>query len=402
MPDLSRPDRTTEPNRPAPKILLAEDSPTQAIRTRLILEKAGFEVAVAEDGSKALDRARADRPDAILADVLMPVMDGFQLCMEARLDPSLRDVPVVLYSASFRASEDRSFALKLGAVAYIDKDSSPEALCSILKECIARRAPETGAMTKEPPLDERRFRGLYGERLVSRLVQEAAALERANESLAAAYDATLRALVEALDLRDTETQLHSARVTQYALTLAARFDLDSRFLIHLQRGSLLHDIGKIGVPDSILKKPGPLDRSEWDAMRKHSEAGYNMVAKIDFLHDAADLILAHHERWDGGGYPYGLTREDIPLSARIFAIADTVDAITSDRPYRAARGFEVALDEVSNGRATQFDPTLVDLALDIAPAEWRRLKEQAESWARAGASGTTTATSGAAGLRVSA
>lgn len=360
------------------KILLVEDSPTQALRIRRALEAQGFEVAAASDGKEALEIARRERPDAILSDILMPGMDGFQLCLEVRQDPELSGTPVVLQTASFHSDDDRAFAYELGSDGYIDKNLPAESLASALAEAVAGREVFT-AGRGVPPLDERSFRVRYGDRLARRLVEEAAELERANEALAAAYDATLEALVAALDLRDTDTEHHSWRVAEYAVTLAGALGIDGRVLSDLERGSLLHDVGKIGVPDHILRKPGPLDEDEWREMRRHPQLGYGMLAHIDFLRGAAEIVLSHHERWDGSGYPRGLSGEQIPLGARLFAVADALDAITSSRPYRAARGFDAAIAEITKMSGTQFDPEVVRAAAGIDPADWERTKEQVES-----------------------
>ena len=359
-------------------VLVVEDSPTQALRTQLALQEHGIAVTMATDGKKALETARSQRPDLILSDVLMPGMDGFQLVLEVRQDPLLRSIPVVLYTASFAREEDKRFAARLGADGYVEKSLAPAELCETLSDAIARRrgSPETDA---EPaPLDERSFRGEYGELLATRLIGEAAKLEQANEALAATYEATLGALVAALDLRDTETEFHSWRVTAYALALADTMGLKGSFMTDLERGSLLHDIGKIGVPDHILRKPGPLNDAEWVEMRKHPELGFNMISHIEFLAGAAEVILGHHERWGGGGYPHGLTGDAIPLAARIFSVADALDAITSNRPYRRAQSFEQALDEIKRMRGSQFDPLVVEGALGISPVEWRRSRVEVE------------------------
>lgn len=201
---------------------------------------------------------------------------------------------------------------------------------------------------------------------------------RQHQALAASYDATLTAIVGALDLRDTETEGHTRRVVRYAINLAKMLGLNGNALLEIERGALLHDIGKIGIPDEILRKPGPLNEVEWAVIRKHPTMGYNMLVGIEFLKGPAEIVLAHHERWDGRGYPRGLRGEVIPPGARIFAVVDAIDAITSNRPYRPARPFEVALEELIKMRGTQFDPAGVDVALEIAPAEWCLMKDQVE------------------------
>ena len=168
------------------------------------------------------------------------------------------------------------------------------------------------------------------------------------------------ALVEALDQREHETGLHSRRVACHTLVLARRLIDDPKQLQQVYWGSLLHDIGKIGIADAILLKHGALGEGEWALMRKHPEAGYRMLAQVPGLKDAAEIVLSHEERFDGSGYPRGLAREDIPLSARLFAVIDTLDAMTSDRPYRRALSFDAAAAEIERMRGKQFDPLAVE------------------------------------------
>lgn len=192
------------------------------------------------------------------------------------------------------------------------------------------------------------------------------ALRRLNRQLSDSYESTLQALSRALDTRDAETEEHSQRVNRYTELIARRFDLPDEEIAHLCRGAILHDIGKIGVPDAILLKPAGLTASELEAMRKHPTIGYSMIAHIPFLAPAAEIVLHHHESYDGTGYPSGLVGEEIPLGARIFAVVDTLDAMTSDRPYRKALSFEEALAEIERQRGRQFDPAIVDILLSVS------------------------------------
>lgn len=195
--------------------------------------------------------------------------------------------------------------------------------------------------------------------LLDQLKQESIRVERS-------YDATLIALTHALDARDKETEGHSRRVVEYTRLVAVRLGIDGEALKLLCHGALLHDIGKIGVPDAILHKPGPLTEEEWQIMRRHPEIGALMVEEVEYLTEARRIILHHHERWDGKGYPLGLRGTQISLGARAFAIADTVDAITQDRPYRRGRSFDEAREELRRHRGTQFDPDAVDAFLGLA------------------------------------
>jgi putative nucleotidyltransferase with HDIG domain len=202
-------------------------------------------------------------------------------------------------------------------------------------------------------------------------------IRRVSEELRSSYDGTLEALVNALDARDQETKGHSLRVSQYMLDIAREMGVreGTQEWVDMQRGSLLHDVGKIGVSDSILLKPGKLTDEEWTSMRQHPEIGYNMLRQVKFLQGPAELILAHHERWDGRGYPKGLHEDEIPLGARIFSVVDTFDSMTSDRPYRKALTTIVSMNEIMACSGSQFDPVVVEAFLDIYES-WVKQREE--------------------------
>jgi len=190
-------------------------------------------------------------------------------------------------------------------------------------------------------------------------------LRESNDELATAYDTTLAGWGKALELRDQETQGHTLRVTDLTLRLAREVGVPESELIHIHRGALLHDIGKMGIPDNILHKPGPLNEKEWQVMRKHPKFAYDMLSEIPYLHPALDIPYSHHERWDGKGYPRGLKGEEIPLSARIFSIADVWDALTTDRPYREAWTHETVINYLKERSGTRFDPKLVEIFIEM-------------------------------------
>ena len=190
-------------------------------------------------------------------------------------------------------------------------------------------------------------------------------LQRSNMELSLAYDATIEGWSRALDLRDKETEGHTQRVTEMTLQLARRMGIAENDYVHIRWGSLLHDIGKMGVPDEILLKPGPLTEEEWEIMRKHPVYAYEMLSPISFLHKALDIPYCHHEKWDGSGYPRGLRENHIPLIARIFAIVDIWDALGSNRPYRQAWPVEKILDHVKSLSGTHFDPQVVEVFLNM-------------------------------------
>ncbi|MFC3798163.1 HD-GYP domain-containing protein [Cohnella sp. GCM10012308] len=192
------------------------------------------------------------------------------------------------------------------------------------------------------------------------------------------YDESLQAMSSALDSRDNETQGHSLRVTAYAWLLGKQMGIEGEELEMLYRGALLHDVGKIGIPDAILRKEGPLDEMEWAIMRTHVNMGVRMLAHIEFLGPALDVVRYHHERWDGLGYPDGLRGEQIPICARIFAVCDTYDAITSDRPYRASKSHETALDELGRFAGSQFCPAVVEAFMKLPADTLQRVREMSQ------------------------
>jgi putative nucleotidyltransferase with HDIG domain len=191
-------------------------------------------------------------------------------------------------------------------------------------------------------------------------VQMFESLQRSTDELELAYDATIEGWSHALDMRDKETEGHTRRVTEQTVRLASLFAISQKDLVQVRWGALLHDIGKMGVPDSILLKPGPLTEEEWVVMKKHPSLAYELLAPIGFLRRALDIPYCHHEKWDGSGYPRGLKGEQIPLVARIFAVVDVWDAITSDRPYRQAWSQEKARQHIRAGAGSHFDPSVLE------------------------------------------
>ncbi|WP_041245190.1 HD-GYP domain-containing protein [Geotalea uraniireducens] len=196
------------------------------------------------------------------------------------------------------------------------------------------------------------------------------------QELANANEETLLCLVSALDLREHNTRLHSQRVREYTELIASRFGVDEKTRREIGFGALLHDVGKMAVPDQILLKPDKLTDEEWQEMRKHPEAGYRIVKRIGFLRDAAEIVHAHHERYDGGGYPRGLKGDEIPLGARLFMVADVYDALTSQRPYRSPLSHEEAAAEIRKQSGYHFDPAVVATFMAIAPEELRLIAER--------------------------
>ena len=214
----------------------------------------------------------------------------------------------------------------------------------------------------------------YRKNLEKMVEQRTMQLRAAMNRIESTYDETLEALGAALDLRDTETAGHSRRVSLYCLEIARAMGIGREQLRQIARGSYLHDIGKIGIPDSILLKPGKLTEEETSVMKTHARIGYDLVSRIAFLAPAAEIILTHQERYDGTGYPQGLAGDEIPVGARIFSLADTLDAMTSDRPYRRALPFAAAFEEIRREAHRQFDPEIVKVFLEVRQETWERIR----------------------------
>ncbi len=343
------------------KILVVDDETAVRGIVAALLDHSGYHTATADGASQALDMLRQDPSyELVLSDVMMPGVDGFSLL--DRIGAEFPATPVVLVTAVHDVHVAIN-AFRRGAVDYLLKPFERTQLMSVVE-----RAVEHGKL--------RRQSSTYRENLEETVSARTGRLRSTMCDLERSYDFTLEAMGDALDLRDTETEGHSRRVTAYTLVLARAMDLCASDLRVIARGAFLHDIGKIATPDHILLKPGKLDPDELTIMRQHCTRGYEMVSKIPFLREASEIVHAHQERFDGTGYPRGLQREEIPLGARIFAIADTLDAMTSDRPYRKGQTFAEAREEIMQCSGGQFDPVLVDVFQKIAPEHWAALREE--------------------------
>jgi putative nucleotidyltransferase with HDIG domain len=259
-------------------------------------------------------------------------------------------------------------AMRRGAFDYVTK---PFNLSDV--ETAVARAIRHQSLLKANQQYEQHLEHLIGVR-TNELTIANTNLNMTLEKLYMNYRATLHALAAALEARDVETKGHSERVVAYCLRLGKEIGLTDRNLITLEHGALLHDIGKIGVPDGILLKRGALTEDEWTHMRRHVEYGAQILRGIDFLEGATQIVSQHHERYDGSGYPHRMEGDQICLGARIFAVADAVDAMTSDRPYRAGRSFDDAADELIRCSGAHFDPTVVQAFVRVPLDSWRELR----------------------------
>jgi PAS domain S-box-containing protein len=441
-------------------ILIVDDEPFGRKTLEALLAIYNYQLAFASNGQEALQQAATLTPDLILLDVMMPGMDGFEVCRKLRADPLLSEVPVIMITA-LDDRESRIQGIEAGADDFISKpfdhtelrtrirtitrlnryrnllderarferliQLSPDGLLIVadsslilqanpamlrmlgdqnvvteqivgqpllsfiasdqrescfanFKSVIANSTQEVRFETMMVRLDGTRFPvEITGGHVVwsntpamqtnVRDITERKHAEeqirRSKEELSIAYDATLEGWVKALDLRDKETEGHSLRVTDMTVQLAMSLGIQGEELEHIRRGALLHDVGKLGIPDSILLKPGPLTDEEWAIMRKHPVYAYEWLSPIDYLRPSLDIPYCHHERWDGSGYPRKLQGEEIPLSARMFMLADVWDALSSDRPYRTAWSSDKVCQYILSLKGTHFDPRLVELFLTL-------------------------------------
>jgi putative two-component system response regulator len=305
--------------------------------------------------------------DLVLLDVVMPAPDGLEICRVLRQNPDLLDVPIV-FLTSLDSCADEEIGLSTGAVDYITKPFSPPiVLARVAHHVRLGRALRT-IQNLNDFLDER-------------VEERTAELVRKNSELMRTQEATIHALSVLVETRDSDTGHHIHRTQHYLreLAQAARqhadfaLQLDDAMITELFRSAPLHDIGKVAIPDRVLLKPGRLDPDEFNLMKTHTTHGRDAIARAEqilgssdsFLHHARDIAYSHHERWDGGGYPQGLSGEDIPLSARLMAIADVYDALISSRSYKTGMSHDKAVAIIREGHGTQFDPRVVDIFLDI-------------------------------------
>lgn len=328
-----------------------------------LLELSGYHTGAADSVREAIAWLKAHPGcDLVLSDMMMPGADGISVLDQICL--TFPHTPVVMLTA-IQDVDVVTTAFRHGAIDYLVKPFDRRQLLMVVE-----RALDQGRTRKQ--------NAIYRENLEQMVSTRTSRLRATMQDLERSYDVTLEAMGAALDLRDAETEGHSRRVTAYTVALARAIGIDAEQLSIIARGAFLHDIGKIAIPDCILLKPGKLTPEEREIMRRHCDRGYEMVRKIPFLREAAEIVYAHQETFSGSGYPRGLRGEEIPLGARIFAIADALDAITSDRPYRKGRSFAEASLEIARCRGDQFDPRIVDVFLRIPESLWIELRQRVE------------------------
>lgn len=344
--------------RPRARILVVDDEPQVCQLLTLILNEAGFAVTSCQSADEAAVRLRAETFEVVITDYHLQGRTGLEL-IRAERDRH----PGITFLMATGANDARTAveALQSGATDYLVKPLRAQALIEAVEAALDRRRQSREA---------ERARSELEQLLALRTEQLGGALERARE-----YSAeTLQFIGATLDARAREVAGHSHRVCRYALEIARRLGYAEADLDRIKCGAQLHDIGKLGIPDAILNKPGPLTDRETALMRTHVQIGLELVSRVASLQPAAPVIAAHHERFEGGGYPHGLLGEAIPMDARVFAVADALDAMTSDRPYRDALGWDEATAEIARQSGRQFDPAVVAVFLAVPRARWLSLR----------------------------
>jgi len=338
---------------PAERILVVDDE--EAIREVVcsMLQSAHFNCRQARSGVEALGILNSGEEfELILSDLMMAEMDGIGLLERAK--EKFPDMPVVMVTAVHDITVAMK-ALRNGAYDYLTKPFDRDQLLAAVRRALENRRLKVENRAYQTNLE--------------------ALVDARTEQLERSYDVLLEALGDALDLKDAETEGHSKRVTAFTIAIARAMNLGHSNIRIIARGAFLHDIGKMAIPDAILRKPGALTPDEIAVMREHCYHGYQLLRRIPFLQDAAEIVYSHQERWDGTGYPRGLKADQIPIGARMFAIADTLDAITSDRPYRPAQTLQAAREEILRWSGRQFDPEAVNIFLGMPDNIWDDLRK---------------------------
>jgi len=366
---------------PSARVLIVDDEPAACKLLALLLSEAEFECKTALSGAEALRLLENQKRDAIICDLNMPGMNGMELLAEVR-----RRSPQVAFLVATGLDDVRAGiqAMKSGADDYLVKPLQEELVIASLHRALQKKRLEQ---------EVEGYRLHLEDMVAERTKQIEAALKLVERS----YEDTLEALGAAIDLRDAATEGHSRRVCRFALEIAKALGLSEAQHKTIAMGAYLHDIGKLALPDGILLKPGPLTTEERLFMQQHVQTGYDLVKQIPFLADAAELIRTHHERYNGSGYLRGLKAEQIPIGARIFAVADTLDAITSDRPYRSAQSFEDGFKVIHAESGSLFDPQITAAFFSLPKETWPTIARNQHqvtslpSWLRSGGAGSPVA-----------
>jgi len=352
--------RSSSTPSPTTRVLIVDDEPSSRKMLATMLAQEGISCQTAAGAEEALEILEKGPIDAVIADLQMPRVSGMQLLAEVR-----RRYPKLAFLIGTGVDDVRTGvrAMREGADDYLIKPFQSDIVMLCLERAFQKKRLERQV---------EKYRHHLEEMVADQTQQLQAALSRVESG----YENTLEALGAAIDLRDSPTAGHSRRVSMYSMELAKGMRVAEQQLASIRVGALLHDVGKLAIPDRILLKSGPLSEEERRIMQQHVQIGYDLVKGIDFLTDAAEIILTHHERCDGSGYPQGLKAADIPIGAKIFAVADTVDAMTSDRPYRPALPFLAAREQIKCGEGEQYDSRVAEVFLKISNEKWETMRTE--------------------------
>lgn len=337
------------------KILIVDDTKAN-IDILVEALKSDYKISVATDGPKALAHADSNPPDLILLDIMLPGMDGYEVCSRLKANSATSSIPIVFITALLEI-RDKSRGFELGAVDYITKPFQIAEVKARVRTHLSLKHALDALGNQNRILDQK--------------------VELRTQELRSTQLEIIYRLGRAAEYRDNETGMHIKRMSHFCRAVASRLDCDEDFRELLFNASPMHDIGKIGIPDSVLLKPGRLDSAEWIIMKQHTTAGAEILSgnESPLLQLAEVIALTHHEKWDGSGYPQGLAGERIPLAGRIVAICDVFDALTSKRPYKEPWPLEKALHEIRAGSGTHFDPRVVEAFFSAIP-DILRIREQ--------------------------
>lgn len=331
-----------------PKILIVDDDDKNLRLMEALLIPEGYEVIKASDGLEALEKIKEDPPDAVLLDIMMPKMDGYEVARKLKKTVETRQIPVVMVTA-LQDTDDRVRALEAGADDFLSKPVDKTELRTRVRTLLKVKAYNDYMLN-------------YQKSLEAEVELRTYQLKKAFQKIKKSSLDTILKLSKAAEYKDEETGDHILRMSNYSTAVARRIGLNEKTAEAILYASPMHDIGKIGIPDKILLKPGKLDPEEWEVMKMHTVIGAKILAGSDsgFIKLAEMIAMTHHEKWDGSGYPKGLKGGKIPLAGRIVAIADVFDALTSARPYKKAFSVEESLSIIKNEKGSHFDPDVTE------------------------------------------
>jgi len=332
-------------------IVIVDDNPNNLRVLSSMLQQFGYKVRPALDGAMAIKSIIANPPDLVLLDIRMPEMDGYEVCRQLKSNPLTAEIPVIFISA-LQDTEDKVAAFKSGGVDYITKPFQLEEVLARVKAHLSLYQIQRDLQTM---VEDR------SKELTATLIT----LNESQKQYAHILEQTIQAISLTIEKRDPYTAGHQTRVSQLSVAIAKEMELDEQLIEGLRLGAMVHDIGKIYIPAEILNRPGKLSDIEFMLIRTHSQVGHDIMANVQFPWPVAEMILQHHERMDGSGYPQGLKGEGILLEARIISVADVLESMACHRPYRAALGITKGLTEIRSGENTLYDANVVNACLRL-------------------------------------